>query len=322
MSQVRSPLHRAVRLGSVAVTLAALGFVAQRVVASAGWGLPRLIQPAGLATLAGGIVAYAVIQLFLSSAWRRLLLWLGEARMSATLCHSIYGRSQIGKYLPGNVFHFAGRQYLAMQAGMAPGRVAASVAYEIAGLIAAGAGITLAGYPLYAASNPWISAASALALVLAMLALPLALPALRDRWPALRQFRSPGTTLRGTLASWLPVYGFYLAFLLALGVLLLGLIVSLTGAWPGTSSVLVIAAFAPAWLAGFLTPGAPSGVGVREAVLIFLLGPLLGEPEITLAALALRVVTLFGDVLFYGLGRLLAMRPGGSSQKTARTPSS
>ncbi len=187
---------RAVRLGSLVVTLAPLGFVAERVIASAGCGLERLIRPAGLWTLAGGGVAWAAIQLLLSSAWRRLLLWLGETRISATLCHSIYGRSQIGKYLPGNVFHFAGRQYLATRAGMAPGRVATSAVYEIAGLTAAGAGITLAGYPLYAASNPWISATWALALVVAALALPLALPALRDRWPMLRQLRSPSTTLR------------------------------------------------------------------------------------------------------------------------------
>ena len=54
-----------------------------------------------------------------------------------------------------------------------------------------------------------------------------------------------------------------------------------------------------AWLAGFIIPGAPGGIGVREAVLIFFVTPIIGEPQSIAVAIALRFVTLLGDVCFF-----------------------
>ena len=61
----------------------------------------------------------------------------------------------------------------------------------------------------------------------------------------------------------------------------------------------------PAWIAGTLTPGAPGGLGIREGVLTLGLGPVLGSGDAAALALALRFVTLLGDVLTYGIGMLI-----------------
>ena len=63
----------------------------------------------------------------------------------------------------------------------------------------------------------------------------------------------------------------------------------------------VAAAFAYviAWLAGFLVPGSPAGLGVREVVLLYLLSGHYPESTLLILILASRIVTTFGDVLFY-----------------------
>ena len=59
----------------------------------------------------------------------------------------------------------------------------------------------------------------------------------------------------------------------------------------------LIVVFSLAWVAGFIIPGAPGGIGVREVVLIFFF-QLIGEPESIAVAIALRFVTLLGDIFF------------------------
>jgi hypothetical protein len=54
-----------------------------------------------------------------------------------------------------------------------------------------------------------------------------------------------------------------------------------------------------AWLAGLLTPGAPAGVGVREIMLLFLLGTVVGRADLLLAAVLSRVITVTGDGGFF-----------------------
>jgi len=65
---------------------------------------------------------------------------------------------------------------------------------------------------------------------------------------------------------------------------------------------------AVAWVAGFVVPGAPAGLGVREAVLVAGLGHLT-SPGVALALpLLLRLVTVLGDAAAFPLGALLAGR--------------
>jgi len=54
-----------------------------------------------------------------------------------------------------------------------------------------------------------------------------------------------------------------------------------------------------AWLVGYLTPGAPGGIGTREATLIALLSFLNQEDAGLIATALFRVVTPLGDVLLF-----------------------
>jgi uncharacterized membrane protein YbhN (UPF0104 family) len=81
------------------------------------------------------------------------------------------------------------------------------------------------------------------------------------------------------------------------------------GLFPATpiDFALLTTAFALAWVVGFVTPGAPAGLGVREAVLLLLLAHGMGAANASLLILTLRIATTLGDMLCFILG--LAVMP-------------
>ena len=59
-----------------------------------------------------------------------------------------------------------------------------------------------------------------------------------------------------------------------------------------------IAIFALAWLAGFLTPISPGGIGVRESAIVLLLTPFVGGPQAVAVALLSRMLALAVELAF------------------------
>ena len=63
--------------------------------------------------------------------------------------------------------------------------------------------------------------------------------------------------------------------------------------------LIVIPAVIISWFIGFVTPGSPGGIGVKEAVLSLLLMDFYGRENVLVAALLFRVVTVSADVLAF-----------------------
>jgi len=64
---------------------------------------------------------------------------------------------------------------------------------------------------------------------------------------------------------------------------------------------IIICANVLAWMGGFITPGAPGGLGVREALLTMILSNILPATIIIAGVLIFRVITLFGEILALGI---------------------
>ena len=62
--------------------------------------------------------------------------------------------------------------------------------------------------------------------------------------------------------------------------------------WP-----VVVGAFGLAWIAGFLIPGAPAGLGVREALFVALIAPEVGAGAALACAILHRLVTAIADLV-------------------------
>jgi uncharacterized membrane protein YbhN (UPF0104 family) len=75
---------------------------------------------------------------------------------------------------------------------------------------------------------------------------------------------------------------------------------------PGLAHVL--GAYTLAWVAGYVVVFAPGGLGVREAVFVWLLSGSVGQSAALSVAVASRVVTLLADVLMGTTGAALLWR--------------
>jgi glycosyltransferase 2 family protein len=283
--------------------VASLGFIGIQLWQHAPWRLAGTHLEALAAAIVGGALLYGIAGFLLSSAWYQLLS-AGGSSASLRSHHAVYGRTQIAKYLPGNVFHLVGRQVMGRQLGYGQGRLALASLLEAVLLMLIAAALGLPMVLQWLAPGPfWVLAFAAP--VLALIA---------ARWAGrhdlvvrdLAQEAGPRPLL--VILRLLPAAILYALFFLVVATIFWMLALSVAD--PGGPSIGLAASVsvvALAWLVGFATPGSSAGIGVREAVLIATLEGSLGAPASGLIALALRLVTIAGDVVFFIFGVTLGL---------------
>lgn len=301
-------LKRALRVvGVVAACLGTAGFL-YAALRSLDWGdLAPYLEWRSAALLVIAATLYAATIPISALAWQQLLASMGEKRPYRRL-NAMMLATQIGKYLPGNVGHVVGRVALAVRDGLRPATVATSLAYEVVLLLLSGVAVGLVaavlspqGTALLPGSIGGRVAFAGLVGLGGLAGVYLAgrfLPRLATA-VGLGAFaghtRLPSRSALGVAC--LLYVGAYLAIGGSAAVLADGL---RTAAHPGYA--LLTGAFAIAWIAGFVTPGAPAGIGVREALLMLMLGPSMGTADASLLVLALRLATILGDILCFAAG--------------------
>ena len=250
------------------------------------------ISPTSFAQALG---LYIVGSILLAFAWVVLvrIASSGHPRVRPLLRGHL--RAQVAKYLPGNIFHFAFRHAAARQEGVAHASLAAALGLEAALLLAAASVIAfgVVADPRLDALVPWARQSVVFVPLLAVVAwLALSFVAPRFGVPA-----APISKRAPRLALVLAIdFAFFMLAGAALRALHAQPDALPFGAWCGWLSL--------AWIVGYVTPGAPAGLGLREAVLALGLAPALGESEALALALLYRLVTTIADAALATLGFL------------------
>jgi glycosyltransferase 2 family protein len=242
-------------------------------------------------------IIYGLSEFLLSFAWRRLLIWCGHKDISVNVCNRIYGKSQIAKYIPGNVFHVVGRHVLGSQAGVKHMVLAGATIYEILGLLSISILIGFGGMIIFGLGNIYFSLYQIILIILTTLVITSLVTALAPYIMSLRGIILPYKGIWDSVRNISKIYLFYFIFFLIAGLLLV-IIVNIFLDINFIITAKLVAIFSIAWVAGFIIPGAPGGIGVREAVIIFFITPIIGEAQSIAVAIALRFITLLGDVWF------------------------
>jgi len=221
---------------------------------------------------------YGCANIFLSLGWRQLLAFF-NSEVSRRRAITIYGISQLAKYVPGNIFQFAGRQAMGMATGMEGRSLAKSTLWELGLIVMAGALFSSLSLPLlWSGFSPTASIGVFLGTVIGTALL-------------LRRFIAESVAI----AWWCHIF-----FLVASGaVFFFALVLSMPkgAVLPPLSAI--CGAYVIAWLAGLMTPGAPAGVGIREAVLLVMLGGSIAPGDLLLAVMIGRFITVAGDLFFF-----------------------
>lgn len=222
---------------------------------------------------------YGAANIILASAWRMLLLGLHQS-ISHRVATRIYGLTQLAKYVPGNIFQFAGRQLLTMSYGFSGKAVAKSTVLELLLLIVSGATFIFWMLPLLFPEFNFIYGFSLFTFAIMALVFGFEMQGKRNLTKIMTK---------------------YFLFLFISGGVFFSVLYSIVDNWPVAPTFILplIGAYVISWLAGLITPGSPAGVGIREFILLLLLKPFFAEIDIILAVVLSRFITIVGDCFFY-----------------------
>lgn len=232
----------------------------------------------------------------------------------------IFAIAQFGKYLPGNVGQHVGRVFMAREIGIPVPITLNTMLVEMLWGAGIAAGLALLSLILFVDGQ-----ALGLQLQLGPVQLGVGVAFLLfTPWLGIGFVNRflPGLAKRlsggGRIDAPRLITALAVAVLYLLCFVVMGLILKLQAQWffdvTAGSVFELTCLFAIAWLAGYLVPGAPGGLGVREAMMVLVLSPVLGAGVAVGLGVTLRVTTTVGDAVAFVLGVLwrkhAAEKPG------------
>jgi uncharacterized membrane protein YbhN (UPF0104 family) len=288
-----SPRERS--LGLLRVVCGALLFVLVLAAVARGWDEVRstisLIEPHELALAEVLILAGLTLSVL---TWRQGLAEVG-LRVRFDAAARIYLLGQLGKYLPGSVWALAAQAEFAKAAGVPRARGIAASVIAIGVNVVTGLAIGVALVPSLADGGHWRTVLLVAGTGICAYALsPPALTRLVNLGLRLAR-REPldrAVTWRGIARA----SGWSIASWLCYGLSLWALAVSV-GAPAGPALPLCVAGVSVAMTVGFLVVVTPSGLGVREAIIVGALAPALDRSDALAVALVARLLFTIADLV-------------------------
>lgn len=252
----------------------------------------------GWQSIAAATLLVLVTYGLLIEGWRRVLVaW--DSHLPLSDAARIWFLSNLGKYVPGNIWSLTAMGVMARRKGLSALAAAGSSVIMQTVSLATGTGIVMVtGAKLL--GQPLLVGAAVAGLVVLLLLAPRFLPSLAN-WvgsligraivPPSIPATSIWTAAVASSLSWL-FYG--LAFRL--------FVQGLLGNAPGEVSS-YIAAYTAAYILGFISPIAPAGLGVRELTLAAFMTQLglASEADAALVAIAARLWLTIVEVVPSGL---------------------
>jgi SAM-dependent methyltransferase/uncharacterized membrane protein YbhN (UPF0104 family) len=236
---------------------------------------------------------------FVGVAWG----WISLFPRSADRIHlarAVY-LSQLGKYVPGGVWQPSSQVALARSAGVT--LADAAVAFPVSVIAVVAAAATTAGVLLVLPGSPLSGG------LRAVVGLgPLALVFLHRSWMAKalelarrRVKRIPDHAVLPQQSQISASAAWQLLAVVGQGLSYAWLIHDLDGS---VGLIPATGGFALAWLVGFVAVPIPAGLGLREAVLVGVLGGMTGTQTVLAAAVAHRLVNIACEILMIAGNRL------------------
>jgi glycosyltransferase 2 family protein len=247
---------------------------------------------------------YGIAQLLNAFGWMFLLraqrVWHFVLRWKEV--YSLYGKTQIAKYIPGNIFHFVGRHILTNKQGLNHATLVVANGMEILFQTLSASLISfLAIRRIVEIAHPYIGLKIGHIIIacfglIAILGFAL-LFRNHDVIKIYKKFHWQYLIVSQACYFTFLIFASFL-FLVTLAITSESLVTILKD-WN-----LIMGGYAIAWLVGFLIPGAPAGIGIRETILLILLMGCLSESNLLKGIIMFRIVTLLGDIVFYLLAFL------------------
>ena len=290
-------------IGSI-ITVLALVFVVKKLVTmDVDWS--RFADGKTLAVIVGCTLVQTAMVLFMTLPWLRYIRILSGIQIPTKSALPVYTRSNLMKYVPGNVFQYVGRNQLAADLHISHVDVACATLLDIVSsmvtpllliLILMGKDMLLL-FQKYSRNFLIILIAGILVLLLLILLL-----CWKFQEPLKRYFEKYRKLLnRKNIPRILVVFLLYLSQYI-ISTAMYGTAAYLLFDVPAAQMGLFLGTYLFSWIIGFITPGAPGGIGIREAVMVLMCGSFMSTETIMLYAVTMRIISTLGDVVAFLVG--------------------
>ena len=254
----------------------------------------------------------SVVVIFLNAyCWRMMLLLFTNTNIPVWKTFSVYAKSNIMKYLPGNIGHYAGRQLFGTRLGISQIQLVMASAFEIIYSVAA----MLLCIFLFSADMVFRVIQSFLFMeeytciriigIFTLLTVILLVFLFREHEYIVTLFRLlKSITFAKSILQSILLFAFGSTILILEYAILLNQYVTLD---IQLMLILVSANFFATFI-GFITPGVPGGIGVREATLLTVLLSTFSDDIIILTAIIYRVIMILGDIVTVFVSNLFIIK--------------
>ncbi len=267
-----------------------------------------IVQPPSKILVLAALCGCSAVQYTIGAyAYKILLCFTCNREISFQDVFCIYSKSNLAKYLPGNIMHYAGRNLLGGMLGLEHIDIALATAGELViSLVAAFIISIVMSAPHLPQLILIIRENRSYSLVFCGMVL-LGAVVVCVLWYALHRKKS----IRGKFVQWaskdgiltsLKVLGFEVLSLFVFGGINFIIYMQILGVNIRISYTMIFTIFGlmvMSWMIGFIVPGAPGGIGIRETAMVVLLAPVLGKDQVALGAVLLRAANIAGDLIMF-----------------------
>ena len=262
------------------------------------------------------LVAYVINVLASPLPWMQMLKITSNYKVPYQTAVSVSVRSNLFKYIPGNIFQYIGKNELAIRCGISHTKVAASTALDVIVMFSTSIllGILFVRKSLFSIINRYINLNSVIIVTIFIFFLLIFFFLYivhKKNISYMKILRI--IAKRKNLNCIVLCIIYYIIQNIWVGLIyILELWIISDQQIEAIPFLLIIGANIISWAIGFITPGAPGGLGIREAVMIFIVHGIFDESIITLSSVLYRIITIVGDLLsfllvggFYKIKQLL-----------------
>lgn len=234
---------------------------------------------------------YAILLILLALSWKNILESLSKTIIVNKIIW-IYLKSMIFKYIPGNVFHYVARQIEAKKEGITHKNLIQSNILEAVIIIIASVIISLFAVTFIKNIDldSYIHTINMNLVYFISFSLMIIL-----------FFVSKYNDLN--YKNYIQPLCLYLIFFFGIGFITYLIINKVM--LVNLSLLICVFLYSVSWLIGFITPGAPGGLGVRESLFVILSSGIISVGDAFILSAILRLITIIGEVIIFAISIII-----------------
>lgn len=287
--------------------IAAIAFLIKKIIGMDA-DLSQLGSPSAIGAFCVNLAVQTMLIVMGCIPWQMLTQSLSGRKIPFAAAMPVYTKSNVYKYLPGNVFQYVGRNKLAFDMNISHVDVACATVFDVlfcvfwTGVIAVVLlGGRIAGLLVKYGRNILIVGITGA--ILAAAAFIFIRIKFKDK---LKEYLSRYSKAfeRENRKSLMTGIFYYLVSNIVSAAMYFVCLRLIIGSSASLEELTALTgAFMFAWIIGFVTPGAPGGIGIREGVMIFVSGDNF-QDKIILFVLVMRLASIMADLVAFAIGQI------------------